>query len=433
MNEQQLLLSAAFVLIVGLDLFSTAGIAGLLNINHTSLLSRQVGAEDRYKRLLQLSEPPIIQRANASTRLASGILRFFIAGLALLILGNWLVEANPGWIVVLKIAGVLLAAGLALAWLEWFVSQRAVRSPETWALRCTPLLRIWIFVFYPLAAIANLMNSGSIDVQTASVTEDELKSLVDAGQQDGVLEQEEREMIYSIFQLGDTLAREIMVPRIDITALDVQTPFDQAVDSLLQSGNSRVPVYENSIDHILGVLYAKDLLRVWRQHDQLTSLRDLLRPAYFIPEAKKVDELMAEMQSQRVHLALVVDEYGGLAGLVTLEDIVEEIVGEIQDEFDRAEDLPYQKIGQGEYQFQGRVGLDDFNEVMGSSLPSDEAETLGGFIFNRIGHVPAAGESVRVDNLMLTVTQVNGRRIRKVRAQWIAITQESQDGKTNVD
>jgi CBS domain containing-hemolysin-like protein len=433
MTEQQLLLSAAFVLIVGLDLFSVAGIAGLLNINHTSLLSRRAGAKDRYKHTLQLSEPHTTQRANASTRLALGVLRSFIAGLTLLILGQWVVEVNSGWIMVLKIAGVLLAAGLALACLEWIASQRAVRSPESWALRCTPLLRIWIMVFYPLAAIANLINSGSIDVQTGSVTEDELKSLVDAGQQDGVLEQEEREMIYSIFQLGDTLAREIMVPRIDITALDVQTPFDQAVDSLLQSGNSRVPVYENSIDNILGVLYAKDLLRVWRQLDQLTSLRDLLRPAYFIPEAKKVDELMAEMQSQRVHMALVVDEYGGLAGLVTLEDIVEEIVGEIQDEFDRAEDLPYQEMGQGEYQFQGRVGLDDFNEIMGSSLPSNEAETLGGFIFNRIGHVPATGESVRVDKLMLTVTQVSGRRIRKVRAQWIAVTPESQEKKTNVD
>jgi putative hemolysin len=433
MTEQQLLLSAAFVLIMGLDLFSVAGIAGLLNINHTALVSRQAGAADRYKLTLQLSEQHTTQRANASTRLATGVLRFFLAGLALLIPGQWLVEVTPGWIMVLKIAGVLLAVGLALAWLEWIASQRAVRSPETWALRCSPLLRIWILVFYPLAAIANLINSGSIDVQTASVTEDELKSLVDAGQQDGVLEQEEREMIYSIFQLGDTLAREIMVPRIDITALDVHTPFDQAVDSLLQSGNSRVPVYENSIDYILGVLYAKDLLRVWRQHDQLTSLRDLLRPAYFIPEAKKVDELMAEMQSQRVHMALVVDEYGGLAGLVTLEDIVEEIVGEIQDEFDRAEDLPYQEIGEGEYQFQGRVGLDDFNEIVGSSLPSNEAETLGGFIFNRIGHVPAAGESVQVDNLLLTVTQVSGRRIRKVRAQWIAVTPESQEKKTNVD
>ena len=202
---------------------------------------------------------------------------------------------------------------------------------------------------------------------------------------------------------------------------------------MLQSGNSRVPVYENSIDHILGVLYVKDLLRVWRQHDQLTSLSDLLRPAYFIPEAKKVDELMAEMQSQRVHMALVVDEYGGLAGLVTLEDIVEEIIGEIQDEFDRAEDLPYQEIGQGEFQFQGRVGLEDFNEIMGSVLPSNEAETLGGFIFNRIGHVPIAGESVQVNNLMLTVTQVSGRRIRKVRAQWITVTPESLENKTNVD
>jgi CBS domain containing-hemolysin-like protein len=215
--------------------------------------------------------------------------------------------------------------------------------------------------------------------------------------------------------------------------LDVQTPFDQAVDNLLASGYSRVPVFEESIDNILGVLYTKDLLRIWRQNDQVGSLRDLLRPAYFIPEAKKVDELLAEMQSQRVHMAVVVDEYGGVAGLVTLEDIVEEIVGEIQDEFDQAEELPYQKLGQKEYLFQGRIGLDDFNEIMGSNLPSDEAETLGGFIYNQVGRVPANGESIQVDNLTLTVTQVSGRRIRKVRAQWNPVTPESREEKINVD
>lgn len=433
MTDQQLLLSVVLVLILGLDLFSVAGINGLLNTNYARLLSMQAGEESRFKHVLRLAEPRFTQRANASVQLASGVLRFLIAGLTLLILWTWVLAGSLAWVVSMKIAGVFIIAGLLLAWLEWIAAQNAIRQPEAWALRGTALIRIWMVTFYPLAALGNLLYAGSIDAQASNVTEDELKSMVDAGQQTGVLEQEERKMIYSIFQLGDTLAREIMIPRIDITALDVQTPFDQAVDNLLASGYSRVPVFEESIDNILGVLYTKDLLRIWRQNDQVGSLRDLLRPAYFIPEAKKVDELLAEMQSQRVHMAVVVDEYGGVAGLVTLEDIVEEIVGEIQDEFDQAEELPYQKLGQKEYLFQGRIGLDDFNEIMGSNLPSDEAETLGGFIYNQVGRVPANGESIQVDNLTLTVTQVSGRRIRKVRAQWNPVTPESREEKINVD
>jgi CBS domain containing-hemolysin-like protein len=258
-------------------------------------------------------------------------------------------------------------------------------------------------------------------------------TLVDAGQEEGVLEQGERKMIVSIFRLGDTLAREIMVPRIDLQALDANTPLPQAVDALLDSGYSRVPVYQDTVDNILGLLYSKDLLRIWREGNQLGSLIDLLRPAYFVPEAKKVDELLAEMQNQRIHLAIVVDEYGGVAGLVTLEDIVEEIVGEIHDEYDKAEEMLFQMVNESEYVFLGRIDLDDFNEIMESALPNDEADTLAGFIYSRIGRVPVGGENVQVDDLQLTVEHVSGRRIRKVRAQ--RITPASQDGEreTHVD
>jgi CBS domain containing-hemolysin-like protein len=258
----------------------------------------------------------------------------------------------------------------------------------------------------------------SLEASTV-VSEDELKTLVDAGQEGGVFEQGERRMIYSIFQMGDTLAREIMVPRIDMLALDVLTPLPEAVDALLKTGHSRVPVFKETVDQTLGLLYAKDLLRVWREGDRSVSLGELLRPAYFVPEAKKVDELLAEMQARRIHMAIVVDEYGGVAGLVTLEDIVEEIFGEIQDEYDQAEEAPFQKLPDGSYVFQGRVNLDDFNEIMGCNLPSDEADTLGGYIYIRLGRAPAIGETLEKDNLVLTVEQVSARRIRKVSARWL--------------
>jgi CBS domain containing-hemolysin-like protein len=199
-------------------------------------------------------------------------------------------------------------------------------------------------------------------------------------------------------------------------ALDVSTPIPQTVDVLITTGHSRVPIYEESVDNILGLLYAKDLLHTWRESNPISSLRELIRPAYFVPEAKKIDALLTEMQEERIHMAIIVDEYGGVAGLVTLEDIVEEILGEIQDEYDQEEEAPYQQVGDGEYIFQGRVDLDTFNEIFNSNLPKDEADTLGGFIYSRVGRVPSNGESIQLENLLLTVEQVSGRRIRKVRA-----------------
>ncbi|HEX7433564.1 MAG TPA: hemolysin family protein, partial [Anaerolineaceae bacterium] len=201
-----------------------------------------------------------------------------------------------------------------------------------------------------------------------------------------------------------------------------------AVETLARSGHSRVPVYEETIDNVVGMLYAKDLLRSRRVENAPGGLRDLLRPAYFVPEAKKVDELLTEMQSRRVHLAVVVDEYGGVAGLVALEDIVEEIVGEIRDEYDQSEELLYQQITPDEYVFQGKIDLDDFNEVMGSHLTKEVADTLGGFIYGQIGRIPAIGEKIEIEEqgLKLTVDQVIGRRIRKVRALRIQPTQEKE-------
>jgi CBS domain containing-hemolysin-like protein len=332
-------------------------------------------------------------------------------------------------------AGVLLLSAIILFWIEWIVEGRVLESAEEWALRLTPFARMLVFIMAPLVALPLYFWNRSLGLQDAAgiMTEEEIKTLVDAGQEEGVLQQGERKMIYSIIELGDTLAREIMVPRIDIVALEVNTPLADAVDALLKSGNSRVPVYDESVDYILGLLYAKDLLRVWRQGEQLESLRQLLRPAHYIPEAKKVIELLAEMQSQRIHMAVVVDEYGGVAGLVTLEDIVEEVLGEIQDEYDQGEESPYQELSAGEYIFQGKVDLDDFNEILSSNLPKDDADTLGGFMYSRIGRVPSTGERIHVDNLLLTVEQVTGRRIRKVRAEKLTSLPHNTEEETHVD
>jgi len=300
-------------------------------------------------------------------------------------------------------------------------------------MRLSSYTRIIYLAMSPMLALPFLLTNSAEPNQEGTMTETELISLVEAGQEEGVLEQEEQKMIVSIFRLGDTLVREIMVPRIDVLALEVHTPLDEALDAIKQAGHSRVPVFKDSVDNILGLLYAKDLLGIWREGRHEVSLSDHLRQAYFVPEAKKADELLTELQAKRIHMAIVVDEYGGVAGLVTLEDIVEEIVGEIRDEYDQAEELLYQAINEHEYLFQGRIDLDDFNDIMGTALPNSEADTLSGLIYSRIGRVPTAGDNVQVNDLQLTVEQVSGQRIRKVRALRLDSSSANGDKENHAD
>lgn len=246
------------------------------------------------------------------------------------------------------------------------------------------------------------------------ITEEEIKTMVDAGEETGIIEEEEKEMIYSIFELGDTLAREVMVPRIDIIALESQTPIQQALDLILEKGHSRIPVYEETIDNIIGLLYAKDLLGHLRDGKAAVALHDVLRPAYFIPETKKADELLQDLQQRKVHMAIVVDEYGGTAGLVTIEDLVEEIVGEIQDEYD-AEEPFIEVVSDDEFIFNARVDLDDVNRLMNVALPSEGGDTLGGFIYSQLGKVPTVGDEILFDGIKIAVLSVVGRRIKKVK------------------
>ena len=412
----------ALVLLLVLDLMAIAARGSFMQTNHARLLAMREQSGERVNQTVALLLA--LARLRISLNLTLIITRFFLAGLTLLIV------YRLGVYPTLLLVAALLLLALVLFWLEWIVERNVARNPETWAMRLTGFVRLMISVASILLLPLLLFGDSTEMMETPSiVTEDELKTLVDAGQEEGIFEQGERRMIYSIFQLGDTLTREIMVPRIDMLALDVNTPLPDAVDALLKSGYSRVPVFEETVDNTLGLLYAKDLLRAWREGDELGSLRNLLREAYFVPEAKKVDELLAEMQSLRIHMAIVVDEYGGVAGLVTLEDIVEEILGEIQDEYDQGEEAPYQKMEDGKYMFLGRIDLDDFNEIMESDLPSDEADTLGGYIYSRLGRVPTVGEQVRTGKLLLTVEQVSARRIRKVSARWLPA--EIQKEETN--
>lgn len=250
------------------------------------------------------------------------------------------------------------------------------------------------------------------------VTEEEIKTLVDAGQEEGVIEDEEKAMIYSIFQFNDKVAREVMVPRIDVVSIDADASLQEALALVLAKGHSRIPVYETSVDHVLGLLYAKDLLVVWRDNQSKErNLREIIRPAYFVPESKRAASLLEELQQRKIHMAIVIDEYGGTAGIVTIEDLLEEIVGEIQDEYDPEEEAEAVKINDDEYLFDAGINLGDVNELLEVSLPNDESDTLGGYVLGVLGRVPLSGEVFREHGMEIKVESMTDRRIRKVRVR----------------
>ncbi|MEZ4860967.1 MAG: hemolysin family protein [Caldilineaceae bacterium] len=252
---------------------------------------------------------------------------------------------------------------------------------------------------------------------SSALTDDALRMLMSPTDNPEDIEENEREMIASILEMNETVAREVMVPRIDMVAMSVETTLRESLDIIIAAGHSRIPVYEENIDHIIGLLYAKDLLRCFRDNETEMPIRALLRPAYFIPDSKKVDALFQDMQKHRVHIAMVVDEYGGTAGLVTIEDIIEEIVGDIQDEYDIEEDTYIEAIGANAYLLNSRLDLYSLSKLLDIELDTDAADTLGGLIYTLMEHVPEQGEYVEHQGWRFTVIALDGRRIEQVRAE----------------
>jgi len=313
---------------------------------------------------------------------------------------------------------LLVGALIMLIFGELIPSALAAQHAEQNALRWAPLVMLLMRLLTPLSALVRAVSglfTASAGASSAYVTEEEIKTLVDAGSEEGVIEDEEKEMIYSVLQFNDKVVRELMVPRIDIVGLSAESTLEKALQVAVAEGHSRIPVYEGTIDHIIGVLYAKDLLTRLDEANRQRQVREIMRPAYFVPESKRASELLEELQRQKVHMAIVIDEYGGTAGLITIEDLLEEIVGEIQDEYDPEEEAEYQQISADEYRFDAGIHLVEVNELLDVELSTEESDTLGGYIFSVLGKVPQVGESFERDGLRFTVESLDGRRIEWVR------------------
>ncbi|MGC8633647.1 MAG: hemolysin family protein [Candidatus Limnocylindrales bacterium] len=308
--------------------------------------------------------------------------------------------------------GELVPKAVALAHAERFAL--AVAGPfELLERLLGPLVRL-------LEAITNAIARplGGEPSDPYRISMDELKILVERGGEQGVLEAEEEQMLSAVIELGEGRVHQVMVPRTDVTAIPVDTPLGEAVDTILREGHSRIPVYEESIDNVVGILYAKDLLPYLKDPSTTPELRRLLRTPLFVPESMSVDDLLHELQRRKVHMAIVLDEYGGTAGIVTIEDLLEEIVGEIQDEYDTEEPM-VERISDDQVRFDGRANIDDFVEAFGLDLEDEDREeydTVGGLVYHRVGGVPRVGDQIEVGSVLLTVESTDGRRVGKVLA-----------------
>ena len=308
----------------------------------------------------------------------------------------------------------------------------AVQHTDRAALTVAPFVYVLtrLPVLGPLArlliGIGNVVTPGKGLKSGPFVSEDEIKAMVDEAERDDVIEEEEREMIHSIFEFGDTILREVMVPRPDMVAVPRETPLQEVLELILHSGFSRIPVYDGTIDEVVGLAYAKDVLS--RLHDGQADkpLAEILRPAPFMPESMRAAECLREMRRRKSHMVIVIDEYGGTSGLVTLEDLLEEIVGEIADEYDR-EEPNVEPLPDGDYRVNARLGIDEVNELLDVELPSTEWDSIGGLLFNMVGGVPREGQEVELQGLRLRAERVQGRRIGRVRIHRLPPPEEASD------
>jgi CBS domain containing-hemolysin-like protein len=321
---------------------------------------------------------------------------------------------GAGWRAALVTAGSMTLVSFVVVG----VAPRTVGRQHAYAVgRATAPLVRWIGrVLNPLASllilIGNAVTPGRGFPEGPFGSQVELRELVDLAEQRGVVEHGERDMIHSVFALGDTIAREVMVPRTEMVWIESSKTVQQGLFLFLRSGFSRIPVIGDSVDDVLGVLYLKDVVRHTQSGDATAQqVADLMRPATFVPESKPVDDLLSEMQAARTHLVIVVDEYGGTAGLVTIEDILEEIVGEITDEYD-VERPPVETLEDGAVRVTARLPIEDLGEIFGVELPADEVETVGGLLAQTLGRVPIPGASVDVGGLHLIAEGTTGRRNR---------------------
>ncbi len=328
---------------------------------------------------------------------------------------------NLGWtgVFLAAVALSIPVAALNLLVGELIPKSYAVAHPLRTALRLRRFVKAFATIFglpsrlaRGIAGFATRRFGASATFAVANQAEEEIKTLLESAEETGEIEEEEKEMLHSVFEFGDTVAREVMTPRVDLDALPVTGNLDQVIHLIEESGHSRIPIYEGTDDQILGIVHAKDVLRAIARGTTEVPLRQIMHPALFVPENKPLHDLLDEMRATRSQMVIVQDEFGGTAGVVTIEDVVEELVGEIVDEYD-SEEPEIVQHGDG-FLIGGKANLDDVNDEVGSCIESDEFDTIGGYVFGLFGRQPRKGDSIVSDGYRFTVDDTDGRRILRL-------------------
>lgn len=390
------------------------------------------GSEIAIFRLSKTRRRHLVDEGVRGSKVIDALMRRPNRVLITILIGNNLVNiasASLATVIALDIfgsTGIGIATGVMtfaiLVFGEITPKAYASRHSQQVSLRVARPLRTLQLIFLPITIVLEFITDALFRLFGAKRTDertfmssDEIRTLIDMGTEEGVLEEDEQEMIHGVISFGELMAKEVMVPRTDLVCLAANATLKDAVDVANKSGYSRLPVYEGNQDNVIGVLYAKDLLKVLSDGQTTGGIRDLLRECVYIPQTNTLDDVLTELQDKRVHLAVVVDEYGGTSGIVTMEDLLEEIVGEIFDEYDRSREA-IRPVNENVAFVDARVHVDDVNEALGTDIPEDEAfETIGGFVYQSLGRLAEEGEEFEAHGVRVRIEKVSNRRILRVK------------------
>lgn len=398
------------ILLLGLSAFFSSAETALTTANRIRMRSMAEEGNKRAQAAMQVTD-------NSGKMLSAILIGNNIVNLSAASLTTSLAYSFGGSMVAIA-SGILTV--LILLFGEITPKTMATIHAEKMALIYAPIIRVFMKIMTPLIFVINGLSMGILfllrvdpSAKNKAMTETELRTIVDVSHEDGVIESDEREMIYNVFDLGDAKAKDVMVPRVHVTFADVNSSYDELIDIFREDKFTRLPIFEDTTDNVIGTINMKDLLLY--DSSKEFHIRDILREAYFTYEYKSISELLVEMRQAALNIAIVLDEYGETAGLITLEDILEEIVGEIHDEYDENEEDYVKEVGEREYLVEGSLNLDDLNDRLDLDLSSEEYDSLGGFIIERLDRLPEAGDEITTDEgIRMVVEKLDKNRIERV-------------------
>jgi len=405
------------VVLIGLSAFFSSSEIAMFSLARHRIDTMVEQGRPNARRVKALTDDP--HRLLVTILVGNNLVNIAMSSIATGLFGLYL---NQGQAVLAATFGI---TALVLLFGESAPKSYAVENTESWALRIArplmwseTLLLPLIVLFDYLTRVVNQVTGGRSAIETSYITRDEIRNMIETGEREGVLDEEEREMLQRTLRFNNTIAKEVMTPRLDMTAVAADSTIPEAIETCIQSGHARLPVYEGGLDNIIGVVHIRDLVRDlnYGENENL-ELEDLIEPTLHVPESKNVDDLLTEMRENRMHMVIVIDEFGTTEGLVTMEDLTEEIVGEI---LEGGEDEPIEFEDDGAALIKGEVDIVRVNEALDIDIPEgEEFETLAGFIFNRVGRLVEEGESIEYDGVRIRVVQVENTRIMKARIERI--------------